>query len=371
MISWQDRRAADWCARHRDLDSIIARHSGLLLSPHYLGPKLASILEDPDDGPELTARLRDGRACIGTLDSWLIWHWSLPHQHQSDLTMAARTALADIESSDWSTELCDLFGIPRQALPGIRPTNDQQLELRNGLRLTTCIADQAAGAGAVLAPDDNVALVNFGTGAFVLYPHADARLRRPGYLTAPVLLPGSGSPWFVLEGTINGGGPALDRFHEGPTELPIEDDCPEGFAIPDLTGIGAPHWREDIGLTLSPAAQSAAAQIKRRIVLEGLLFRVLEILIDVNDGQPPERVLISGGVVRDPGVALGLAQLLGRPVGQLAERETTLLGAARLAAGWSAYSSPEVREITATRAGAYLPAKYRRWRTWFAQVLAG
>ena len=76
MISWQDRRAADWCAQHRELDSTIAEHSGLLLSPHYFGPKLASILQEPVTGADLLARLRDGSACAGTLDTWLTWHWS-------------------------------------------------------------------------------------------------------------------------------------------------------------------------------------------------------------------------------------------------------------------------------------------------------
>ena len=70
-------------------------------------------------------------------------------------------------------------------------------------------------------------------------------------------------------------------------------------------------------------------------------------------------------------MTLGLAGLLGQPVGELAERETTLLGAARLAAGWSPHEPPAVRWVPPTRAGAYLAGKYPRWRDWFQRVLDG
>jgi len=368
MISWQDRRAAGWCAAHPDVADSIIRHSGLLLSPHYVGPKLGEVQETH---PEVARALADEGARIGTLDAWLMWNWSLSRRHQTDLTMAARTALADIELGGWSSELCGLFGVPLAALPEIRPTDQQSLPLRNGLQLKASIADQASGAIAVLNPAEDVALVNFGTGAFVLYPKANALTRKSGYLTGPVLGAHGPAGRYVLEGTINGAGPALDHFHAGPGELPVVDDYPDGFAIPDLAGVGSPHWREDIGLTLSTAVEDAPLAVKRRIVLEGLLFRVLEILIDLSDGNLPERILISGGAVRDPAIALGLAALVQKPVAQLNEPEATLLGVARLAAGTEAFSEPAVHQIYPSSAGAYLLEKYSRWRDWSSALLAG
>ena len=228
MISWQDRGAANWCDAHVDLRESIARESGLLLSPHYLGPKLAALQQSH---PEVRHALQQDGARIGTLDAWLMWHWNQKNRHQTDLTMAARTALVDIELGAWSPRLCQLFDVPLAALPEIRPSNSQSLILDNGLRLNASIADQASGAIAVLDPHEDVALVNFGTGAFVLSPQANARTRKAGYLTAPILSTAGESTRFVLEGTINGAGPALDKFHSGPTVLPTEDDCPEGFAI--------------------------------------------------------------------------------------------------------------------------------------------
>lgn len=361
MISWQDRRAADWCARHSSSGASVAARAGLLLSPHYVGSKVAA---EQENDPTLSAALEKGQAMIGTLDAWLVWHWTHARIFQTDLTMAARTGLADIERAAWCSELLDLFNVPVNALPDIRSTSGHDICVRHGLRLMASIADQASGALAVLAPNENMALVNFGTGAFVLYPIADAGIRRPGYLTAPIDARDHRKARFVLEGTINGAGPALDHFASGPTELPPVDPCPDGFAIPDQTGLGSPYWRADLGLTLSDAATDLPAEDQRRIVLEGLLFRVLEILVELSAAELPDRVVVSGGLVRDPSIGLGLAQLLGRAIERLDEPETTLLGAARLAAGLDPFAHPATSLIEATDAGAYLRGKYPRWQAW-------
>jgi len=367
MVSWQDRRAADWCDAHMDQKHLIQKHAGLRMSPHYMGPKLAAMQRDD---AKLSDQLASGEYLVGNLDAWLAWNWTHGRAHQTDLSMGARTALLDIQTGNWSAPLLEMFHVPGVVLPDLVSTCCDALPLDFGLSLRASIADQASSAIAVIDPDDDVALVNFGTGAFVLYPTDDPAIRKPGYLTAPVLgAPGTGGVRFVLEGTINGAGPALDQFGPGPTCLPVDDPCPEGFAIPDQAGLGSPHWRPEFGLTLSDVVESLPAIDRRRCVLEGLLFRVTEILTDLGDGRLPRRLLVSGGLARDPGVASGLANLLGSSVTLLQEQETTLLGAARLAAGLEPFANPKTRIIERTGAGAYLPEKYLRWKKWLQELL--
>lgn len=367
VVSWQDRRAADWCERHRDADELLRRRAGLLLSPHYAGPKLAAML---GADPALRDRMRAGDALFGNLDAWLVWHWSGGAAHRTDLTMAARTAMVDIATGEWSHELLALYGVPVAALPDIVTTDGPPLQLENGLRLTASIADQASSALTVLEPGRDVALVNLGTGAFVLRPIDDATERVSGYLTAPILCSHRLGQRVVLEGTINGAGPAVDAFAPGPTALPEHDPCPDGFAIPDMDGIGAPHWRPRFGLTLSAAAERLPDPAdQRRVVVEGLLFRVFEILTDVGHGRLPDTVCVSGGLARAPSVAAGLAALLGGPVHVLDEPESTLLGAARLALGLEPFASAAAERVAPSKAGAYLPGKYPRWAAWLRRVL--
>ncbi len=367
VISWQDRRATEWCERHRAADELLRRRAGLLMSPHYVGPKLAAILGAE---PALRDRMRAGDALFGNLDAWLAWQWSAGAAHRTDLTMAARTAMVDIAAGAWSDELLELYGVPAAALPEIVATDGPSLELKDGLRLAASIADQASSALTVLGPQHDAALVNLGTGGFVLRPIPDATERLAGYLTAPILCSQRHGDRVVLEGTINGAGPAVDAFDPGPTILPVDDPCPDGFAIPDMDGIGAPHWRPTLGLTLSAAAASLSNPAdKRRVVVEGLLFRVFELLTDLGHGRLPDTVYLSGGLSRAPSVARGLAALLGGPVQVLDEPESTLLGAARLALGIEPFAAAAVERVPPSDAGAYLPGKFARWAAWLRRVL--
>lgn len=369
VVSWQDRRADDWCSMHTGIEAELVRRTGLLLSPHYAGPKLAAMCAAD---PELAARFASGDALFGNLDAWLAWHWSDGACHQTDVTMAARTAMFDIDASDWADDLLTVYGIPRAALPRVRDSLQGDPVSVGGLELRGSIADQAAGVSAVTALDDAAVsgcLVNFGTGAFVIQPVEGSGVRRNGYLTGPVLASSEFGMRFAIEGTINGSGPAIDGFGPGPTSVPMTDEFPAAFAIPDRSGVGAPHWRADIGLTLSTDAHNLPSPAQRLICIEGLLFRVYEILLGLSDGgRLPERILVSGGLVREPAVVHGLAALLGQPVRLLDEPEATLLGAARLAGGMSPFADPGFEIVTPDGAGRYLAGKFERWKAWCAKI---
>ncbi len=365
LVSWQDRRAAAWCAAHRALEPEVVRRTGLPLSAHYAGPKLAA-MQRAD--PALACELRLGRHLFGTLDTFVAWRWSGGRTHETDLSVAARTLLVDLHTAGWSDELLAHFEVPPAILPAIVPTAGRSLALDLGLRLAATVADQAAGALALLAQTERSVLVNLGTGAFVLRLTDSADQRQEGYLTAPIL-GGPGPARFAMEGTINGAGPALDRFAAGPTPLPDADPAPAAFAVPDLAGLGSPYWRPGVGLTLSPGAEALDGAGRRRAVLEGLLFRIAEIMDDLCGDAAPERVLLAGGAARESSVARGLATLLGRSVEVLDDQESGLLGAARLAAGLAPHA-PAAAHLVDAGAGGYLPSKRERWREWLDTLLS-
>jgi len=362
LISWQDRRARDWCGRHPHLQGLLSKAAGLRLSAHYAGPKLASLLQQR---PDWQSGLASGALLFGTLDSWLIWALSGRRAHITDLSMAARTGMLALDSGDWSDALLRAFGVPRACLPRVVASTGQALPLTGSLRLAASLADQSASALALL--DGRSTLVNFGTGAFVLHVGVAGGDRVPGYLTAALL--GNATTRFALEGTINGAGPSLDACAPAPTDLPENDPCPDGFALPDRAGIGSPHWRPGLGPLFSASAQGLEGPQRRRVMLEGLLYRVREILDGLGVAGGNGRVLLSGGLVRDPALAQGLAALLQRPVEVLAEAEAGLLGAARLAAGLSPCAQVTTKVVAPASAGAYLQDKYPRWRNWLVDKL--
>jgi glycerol kinase len=282
--------------------------------------------------------------------------------------MAARTSMFDIDRVDWSDQLLELFGVPRAALPRIVASRGRRVELRGAATLAAGVADQASGALAVLDFEGDDVLVNLGTGGFVLKPLAGTSVRLDGYLTAPCLGDEGSVERSVLEGTINGAGALLDRFG-GPAELPERDATPDAFCLPDVAGLGSPYWRPDLGLCFSDAASGLDDEHRQRIATEGLLFRIRQLLDDIGAPGRPRRILLAGGVTRNPGICRGLAALLGRAVERLDGHQAGLMGAARLAAGLSPYASPATHPVTPGRTGAYLHSKYENWRSWVEELV--
>ncbi|MDH3977232.1 MAG: FGGY family carbohydrate kinase [Gammaproteobacteria bacterium] len=366
VVSWQDRRADHWCQSHARAGADITRQTGLLLSPHYAGPKLAAMLMED---PILAKRLQNGRVLFGNLDTWLAWHWSGGLVHRTDVTMAARTAMFNIEKGIWSASLLERYNVPQSLLPQVDTSYQKPFELPGGLRWQGSIADQAASVSSVVSPEGEETLINLGTGTFVMRRVSGPEVRVPGYLTGPVLAQDDNVS-YAIEGTINGAGPAIDSFGKGPTQLPTDDPHPEAFMIPDRSGYGAPLWRADVGLTLSPAAERLMVEQQRLICIEGLLFRIFEILQDLGQREAPQRLIISGGLAADQAIAGGLATLTGQSIIRLAEAETTLLGAARLAAGFELFKKAFADWVEPGASGVYLSEKYVRWQVWRDSILS-
>jgi glycerol kinase len=359
-LSWRDRRAAPWCDARPELAQRIAPTTGLRLSPHYAGPKLAQALAADAALPGLA---RSGAALWGTLDTFLMWTWSGGRVHAIDATMAARTSMADPASASWSDELLQAFGVPRAMLPRIVDTAGRDDRLVDGRKVAASIADQPSGLVAVARAGD--VLVNLGTGSFVLRS-VPAFAPRPGYLCGPALA-FRGATRFALEGTINGGGSTLARFLAPEEDVPASDPDPDLFASPDESGLGAPHWIAAAGLAFSREGASDAA--KRRAWLEGLVFRVREIAGDI--ASDADRVLLSGGLASEPFVAPALAACLRRAVELVDEPEATLLGAARLAAGLDPFAASVTTTIDPDPRLAWIASKYPRWREWMRRDVLG
>jgi glycerol kinase len=282
--------------------------------------------------------------------------------------MAARTLLADPGSGSWSLELLELFGVPRPCLPAIASTDGLRLPLAAGGIVTAVAADQAAALAAVTGAGTEGALINLGTGGFVLYPSAAHRIPPPGYLASPAHSGGAGGRIFALEGTINGIGPALAAGESLP--FPEDDPTPDLFCLPETSGLGAPFWRPEFPQTFSVPPSSLSPVEKDRAIREGVLFRVRQIVEDMEAAVGGRRLYLSGGVASDTFLPGGLATCLGRPLHLLVVKETTLLGAALLAAqALDEYAPRETREINPSK-GHYLSEKYVHWKSWVESILA-
>lgn len=354
VVSWRDRRAQEWCDEHAAQGEALARRCGLRFSPHYLGPKLAVL------GEQGLWRRADVELRVGTLESFVLARHGVDDEHVTDVSMAARTLLLDPTSSAWDPQAARFFGARIEALPRVLASTGREHRTRGGVSVSASLSDQAAAFLAVARPGTGDVLVNLGTGGFVLResPQFDALDR---FLCGPLLAAPDGARRWALEGTINAGAAGLDALGGASSAPQGRDPQPELHCSPE-SGLGAPHWRAERAPTYSQSTSSLDARTLRRAYLEGLVFRVAEI-VDALDPQRTSGVLLSGGVARDPFVAPALALLLERPLELLDEHESTLLGAARLAAGLTPFADPP-RQAVEPAAAPWLVDKRARWTNW-------
>jgi glycerol kinase len=329
-IVWQDRRTAERC---RQLDAALLRErTGLVPDPYFSATKLEWLLHE---------HAREGLA-FGTVDSWLVWKLTGGGVHATDVTNASRTLLVSLETLDWDDELLALFGVDRSLLPRIERSEavfGAGTLLGRSVEIRGIAGDQQAalyGQGCHTAGEGKA---TYGTGTFVLVHTGDDASPPPHGLLKTAAADG-----YALEGAVLVSGAAVQWLRDGlglvadaaETEaLARSVDSSAGvFFVPALTGLGSPWWDADARGVISGLTRGTTRAHLVRAALEGIAHQVA----DVVDALPeaPAILRADGGATANGFLMQLQADLLGVPVEVSAERETTALGAAALAAGHGA-----------------------------------
>jgi rhamnulokinase len=97
----------------------------------------------------------------------LLAYW-LTGELRSEVTNASTTGLLDVHTLDWSAELLDLVGIPRELLPPIESPGCRRGWTASGIAVTTVGShDTASAVVAVPATTDRFAYISSGTWSLV------------------------------------------------------------------------------------------------------------------------------------------------------------------------------------------------------------
>lgn len=365
LISWQDNRGITCCEDMRTSENIIHNTTGLRLTSYYFAPKLSVLLQL---NPEWRNRLIIGEWMVGTLDSFLIWRWTSGQFHVTDASMAARALLMDIRNLQWSPHLCERFGIPLSILPQIKPSVGLGLHLDNGLMLQASLGDQSAALVASILEGQAEALVNLGTGGFVMCYQATEENTLEGYLQTLVYLDNIGHSHIASEGTLNSISAALATHSVDQCRVE-ELGASDIFCLAEPSGIGAPYFRNDLGISFSQSIDHLTSNQVAGLLLEAIIFRVARILEDFHSVSPITHVYLSGGLSELTCLQQGIVQCVSCDVSCLQQKESSLQGAGMLAAGLREKHHREVKKIAVVARNVALQEKYQRWKNWLDALL--
>jgi len=343
-IVWQDRRTTDRCAELNSRRSFIAERTGLRPDPYFSATKIEWLLKKP----EIAFVARNGRLLAGTIDTWLIWKLTGGRVHATDPTNASRTLLFDINRLKWSRELCDIFKIPMEILPEVRPSAGDFGKtvtsfFGKSIPITGVAGDQQAalfGQGCFVAGQ---AKNTYGTGAFLLLNTGSEVPRAGEGLLATVACDAQGGAAYALEASIFVAGAAIQWLRDGlgilynaaeSERLAASLESNDGvYFVPALVGLGAPNWEPRARGTMLGLTRGTTRAHLARAALEAMAYGSAEMLaVMAKRGKVKfESMRVDGGASANNWLLQFQADILGIPVERPDMVETTALGAAGLA----------------------------------------
>jgi glycerol kinase len=344
-ISWQDLRADEltrqW-GEHRDL---IRSKTGLRLTPYYAAPKLRWLL---DRSKGLRAKAEKGSVLCGTVNTFLAWHLTKGEVHATDHANAARMLLMNLHRLAWDEELLSLFGIPPAILPRILPTAADYGTARLGgveIPIRALIGDQQAGLLGLGAVHPGEAVVNYGTGGFLLVNTGPQSVPLPGLLSSLAWTTPEETA-YVAEGTVNAVGSAFDWLIKAgwlksvaEIDRVVKSSGERVYLVPALAGLGAPHWVSQARMGILGLGPTTTKADVVRAAIEGVAFLIKD-SVEALQRNGPIRIrtlTAGGGGSQIASLVQTQADWLGIPIRRSVITEATALGAALLAGvggGW-------------------------------------
>lgn len=344
-IVWQDRRTAVRCEQLAADGHLprVRELTGLVLDPYFSGSKAAWLLTNRDIP-------RDGDLAIGTIDAWLVWNLTGGEVLATDPSNASRTMLFDIRSMQWSTELCELFGVPMSALPEVKPSSGRfgvtsdRCGVPAGIPVSGIAGDQQAALFGQACWTPGSAKNTYGTGSFVLM-NVGPQCPPPaeGMLTTVAWTLSDGTVAYALEGAIFVTGAAVQWLRDGlgvissAAEIgPLATSVPDTggvFVVPAFAGLGSPWWDPFARGTIVGITRGTTRAHLARAVVEAMAYQTRDAVDAMTKaaGVAVRDLRVDGGASVMDEMLQFQADQLGVTVLRPKDQETTALGAAYLA----------------------------------------
>ncbi len=392
-ISWQCERSVAVCRRLAAAGQAadVAARTGLVLTPYFSGTKLLWLVENL---PAIRDAVRGGRACFGTIDTWLLYRLTRGERYATDHTNASRTLLFNVDTLAWDRHLLSRWGLEGLQLPSVHPSvhpfgaSDFDGALPHPLPIAAMIGDSHAAAFGEGCTSPGTAKVTIGTGSSVLVNVGNARRAAGSGIVSTICFSLPDGVQYAMEGIIVSAAATLawlrDRLglfdDTADTESLAREAGPHGsvYLVPAFSGLGSPHWKMDLKASIVGLTYASGRKDIVRAALESIPYQVADVMeaIRVSGAPEPAEVRADGGMTVNGFVMQLLADLLAVPVLTIGTAHVSALGAAALAALGAGVSLGTrgtrgvAQEKRVFHAGPDAPAAREHYAGW-KRILAG
>ncbi|KTG30899.1 glycerol kinase GlpK [Haloferax profundi] len=354
-IVWQDRRTTD---RIETLEADgktddVRQKTGLEPDAYFSATKAEWLLDNSDPiklqrarPADVRERAEEGELAFGTIDTWLIY--KLTGNHITDVTNASRTMLFNIHDMEWDDELLDEFNVPREMVPEVRPSSDDDHYgstdasgfLGAEIPVAGALGDQQAALFGQTCFDAGDAKNTYGTGSFMLMNTGEEAVMSEHGLLTTVGFQRSGEPvQYALEGSIFITGAAIEWLEDmtliedaaESEKLARSVDSTDGvYFVPAFTGLGAPHWDQRARGTIVGMTRGTRREHIVRATLEAIAFQTRDVAEAMESDSDIDlaSLRVDGGAVKNNFLCQLQSNILDTEIVRPEVDETTALGAA-------------------------------------------
>ena len=338
-IVWQDRRTASYCdsIRNTQIEQTIKNKTGLQLDPYFSATKIKWILDNVEGAREKASQ---GQLSFGTVDTYLMSFLSDGAVHATDMTNASRTMLYNINTLEWDHELMQLFDIPLDMMPDVKPSNADFGSLSNVKNISVCgvLGDQQAALFGQGCLDTGESKSTYGTGCFLMTnTGAKPSFNDSGLLTT-IGYSIDEDVIYALEGSIYSAGTIIQWLRDN-LEFFADSADSEGLInenansngvqfIPAFNGLGAPYWNSDIRASFHGITRDTNKNDLTTAAFNSIAYQTLDIvnlLKGMNVDVPS--LDVDGGMVANQTFVTNLCNTLNIQLNIPESTESTAKGA--------------------------------------------
>ncbi|MDX1506965.1 MAG: glycerol kinase GlpK, partial [Woeseiaceae bacterium] len=311
----------------------------------FSATKIAWILDHVEGARDRAER---GELAFGTIDCFLLWRLSGGKVHATDASNASRTLLFNIHEQRWDPALLDLFEIPATLLPEVHDCAHEfglanDASLGGPIPVLGIAGDQQAALIGQAGFAEGMTKSTYGTGCFVIANTGDTPLSSGNQLLTTIASRFDGKVTYGLEGSVFVAGSAVQWLRDS---LQVVDSAPgteavaeqtgiveDVYVVPAFAGLGAPYWDPHARAAIFGLTRGSGRNEIITATLQAIAYQTRD-LIDAmaDDGIRPSVIRVDGGMVANNWFLQFLADILDIPVERPRNVESTVLGAAYLAA---------------------------------------
>lgn len=343
-VVWASRHSVPIIERWVDqgLGPIIEEKTGLIPDAYYSASKIVWILEQV---PGARERAEKGELLAGTVDTWLIWNLTGRQKFVTDYSNASRTMMFNFTTLEWDQELLDAYGIPREMLAEIVPSDaivgDISSTFGSPVPIASNLGDQQAGLFGQAAYRTGQAKMTYGTAGVLNVNCGESPVRVKG-LTPSMAWGVQGKVTYEIEGVLFAMGKTmqwlrddLKLIHASPDSEWYAGQVPSThgvYLVPAFTGLGAPDWDPYARAAIIGMSNATGRLEVIRAAVESMAYQTRDLVEAARAGGVTINELrIDGGAVKNNFLCQLQADILDIPVIRPKISEATIFGTMLLA----------------------------------------